>query len=323
MRKLIAKPTAPALVAPTPQPIMTSMQREIDMMHTKAFELGYFCVSAKEIQTNLAGKIAAHLKNRVGKVVYQSTAFSIDNFPLELARHVFAMASVSQTTPPGTTTWTVETQAQVQLVFGSIFEGFHDYCAGASKAIQTNSQPVARLLATILKGAEISHVQPAKGVPKLYFNLMYVLSDEAGELHLPKDNNRIEIAFSEADLHEIRAQVATDAALLGSKGVPLSAGWWRQLGNEEKALVAEALVQNFSAHTPAALVGKRRQAVNRYNVEAVLKVNSTGNWALVQWEGYHPSWEAWRIHGDPGTPLQTWEPVSHVRRTAAWCTFRS
>ena len=169
---------------------------------------------------------------------------------------------------------------------------------------------------------EISHVQLARGVQRLYLNISYALSDEAGELHLPEDNNRIEIAYSESDLSEIRAQVATDAALLGEKGLPLSAEWWRQVGNEEKALMAEALVQNFSANPPA-LAGKRRQAMNRYNVQVVLKVNSTGNWALVQWEGYHPSWEAWRIHGDLGTPLQTWEPVSHVRRTVAWCTFRS
>ena len=165
-------------------------------------------------------------------------------------------------------------------------------------------------------------MQLARGVQRLYFNFMYAISDQAGELHLPKDNNRIEIAFSQFDLHEIRAQVATDAALLGAKGLPLSAEWWRIVGNTEEALVAEALVQNFSTQPPAQS-GKRRQAKNRYNVEAVLNLNSTGNWALVRWEGYHPSWEAWRIHGDQGTPLQTWEPVSYVRRTAAWCTFQS
>jgi hypothetical protein len=68
--------------------------------------------------------------------------------------------------------------------------------------------------------------------------------------------------------------------------------------------------------------GKRRPAKDRYNVEEVLKVNSTGRWALVRWEGYHPSWEAWRIHGEVGTPLETWEPKSYVQRTAAWCTWR-
>jgi hypothetical protein len=270
---------------------------------------------------DLASKVAGHMKNRSGLVVYQSAAFSMESFPLELARQAFAMATVSQSTQPGTTTWSVETMAQVQLVFGSIFEDNHDSCAGASKAIQTKSQPVVRLLATIIKGAEISHVQLTRGVQRLYINFQYVLSDGTGELHLPKDNNRIEIAFSDTDLHEIRAQVATDAALLGMKGLQLSAEWWRQVGNEEEALVVEALVMNLSTQPPVQK-GKRRPAKDRYNVEEVLKVNSTGRWALVRWEGYHPSWEAWRIHGEVGTPLETWEPKSYVQRTAAWCTWR-
>ena len=33
---------------------------------------------------------------------------------------------------------------------------------------------------------------------------------------------------------------------------------------------------------------------------------------LVEWEGYDPSWEAWRIQGEPGTPLCTWELVVNI-----------
>ena len=321
MRKAILKPLALAPPAAKRRAIMTAQERKVEAMHRLAQELGYFCAPATTFMIDLASKVAGHMKNRSGLVVYQSAAFSMESFPLELARQAFAMATVSQSTQPGTTTWSVETMAQVQLVFGSIFEDNHDSCAGASKAIQTKSQPVVRLLATIIKGAEISHVQLARGVQRLYINFQYVLSDGTGELHLPKDNNRIEIAFSDTDLHEIRAQVATDAALLGMKGLQLSAEWWRQVGNEEEALVVEALVMNLSTQPPVQK-GKRRPAKDRYNVEEVLKVNSTGRWALVRWEGYHPSWEAWRIHGEVGTPLETWEPKSYVQRTAAWCTWR-
>ena len=42
------------------------------------------------------------MKNRSGLVVYQSAAFSMESFPLELARQAFAMATVSQSTQPGT-----------------------------------------------------------------------------------------------------------------------------------------------------------------------------------------------------------------------------
>ena len=42
-------------------------------------------------------------------------------------------------------------------------------------------------------------------------------------------------------------------------------------------------MQNLLTQPPV-VKGKRRQAKDRYDVEKVLKVNSTGNWALVQWE---------------------------------------
>ena len=41
-------------------------------------------------------------------------------------------------------------------------------------------------------------------------------------------------------------------------------------------------------------------------------------WYLVRWEGYRQEWEAWRIRGDVGSPLETWEPLSHVRGTEAF-----
>ena len=40
-------------------------------------------------------------------------------------------------------------------------------------------------------------------------------------------------------------------------------------------------------------------------------------WFLVQWKGYHPSWEPYRARGEPGTPVETWEPLTVMRRTEA------
>ena len=290
--------------------IVTSRERKIQAMHELAHELGFFCSPGTTYLVDLATRTAAHMKNRMGKVVYQAAAFSMESFPLELARQTFAMATVKQSTPQGTTTWTVDSMAQTQLVFGSIFEDYHDYCSGASKALQTASQPVIRVLATIIPGAEISHVVHARGVERLYMNFQYVLSDEDGELHLPKDNRRNEIAFSPGEIHEIRAQVATDAAHLGMAGMPLSAGWWRQVGNEEAACVAEATLHNLNLQPPPEK-GKRRQAADLYELETILQVK--GNWALVRWLGYHPSWEAWRIHGEVGSPVETWEQLRFLR----------
>ena len=51
-------------------------------------------------------------------------------------------------------------------------------------------EPVVRVLATIISGAEISHVKLARGVERLYTNLMYVLTDKAGTIHFPKRARR-------------------------------------------------------------------------------------------------------------------------------------
>ena len=155
----------------------------------------------------------------------------------------------------------------------------------------------------------------ARGVERLYVNLMYVLSDEDGELHPPKDPMRNEIALSPTEVSEIRAQVATDAARMGEMGLELSPGWWRQLGNEEAAMMAEALLVNVAGHLLPD-EGKRRQAADSYEIHSI--VEERGRWALVRWAGYHPSWEAWRISGAAGSPVETWEEVRKLKRTTAW-----
>ena len=38
---------------------------------------------------------------------------------------------------------------------------------------------------------------------------------------------------------------------------------------------------------------------------------------LVRWAGYHPAWEAWRIHGEIGSAVETWEPFRLVKDTEA------
>ena len=119
---------------------------------------------------------------------------------------------------------------------------------GVQATPQSPSEPVVRVVATIIEGAEISHVKLARSVERLYVNFMYVLTDEAGLVHYPKDAARNEIAMNLAQITAIRAQVATDAARMGEMGINLSAGWWRQLGNEQAAQMAEAMLANVNNH---------------------------------------------------------------------------
>lgn len=288
-------------------------------MHALALELGSFCLPSEQFLTILSTRIASSIVTRGGKFVYQTVALSIEGFPYELAMQTFALATMDFTTPPGTTTWRVETMGQVQSVFGSIFEDGPDYCSGASKAFKTASEPVIRVIGTIMPGAVISHVDHSRGVAKLFINLNYILSDEDGELHPPKDINRLELLLSPEEVSELRSQVATDAYFMGEKGLPLSASWWRQIANEEQALMAEALLHNLST-APAPAAGKRRRRADHYEVEQIMQEQR--GWFLVRWAGYHPSWEAWRITGEVGSPVETWEQERVVRRTEAMTAWR-
>ena len=40
-------------------------------------------------------------------------------------------------------------------------------------------------------------------------------------------------------------------------------------------------------------------------------------WVKVRWQGYHPSWEEWRIEVEVGSPLETWEPWKRMKTKEA------
>ena len=123
---------------------------------------------------------------------------------------------------------------------------------------------------------------------------------------------------------ELRQLALADATELGRAGAQLSPGWWRQLGEEQHVLVAEAHLANLEAmHAEAAAAGpdapkKRILSRDSYNVEAVLGLKRRG-WLRVAWEGYHPSWETWRKEGEVGVaPVITWERRKSLLKTEAY-----
>jgi hypothetical protein len=147
-----------------------------------------------------------------------------------------------------------------------------------------------------------------------YINFTFALVDENGELHPPKDENRIEIALTPQEVHEIRAQVLSDALAFSAMDLPLSAAWLRQLGDETKALTTEAMLHNLVT-APMPAPGMRKRRADTYEIEAI--VEEQRGWYLVRWAGYHPSWEAWRTSGVVGSPVETWEQRRVLKNTEA------
>ena len=73
----------------------------------------------------------------------------------------------------------------------------------------------------------------------------------------------------------------------------------------------------------------KRKLRARYEIDEI--VASAGAWGghrawyKVRWAGYHATWEQWRIEGEVGSPIVTWEPYRTVRCTEAlqeWTTAR-
>ena len=265
-----------------PQRKVSSWQRKVDLMHELALDLGYFCTSAVSYKVDLASTIASSIRPRSGTSVYQSVAISLPNVPLEFARQTFFFATQEPDIVLGTTTWNVPMMDQTSAVFGFIFQDASPSCTGASKAFKTPSEPVVRVIATILPGAIFSHVVNKRGMSKLYINFTYALVDETGEVHPPKDENRNEIALTPQEVHEIRAQVLSDAAAFSQSDTPLSAAWLRQLGDEEKAQITEAMVHNLTT-APAPPLGKRKPRADHYQIEAI--VEERRGWFLIRWAG--------------------------------------
>ena len=137
-------------------------------MHALALELGFFCTRTSTFKVDLVTRIASSLRNRSGSAVYQSAAISVPHFPLEFCFQTFAFATQGLPTTGGITTWTMWTMDQISQVFGSLFQGSGLSCSGASKALKSPSEAVVRVLATIMPGAQISHVTQKRGVDMLY-----------------------------------------------------------------------------------------------------------------------------------------------------------
>ena len=220
--------------------------------------------------------------------------------------------------------WGCDSAAEAASFFRSLLPLSGLQTAGATRAIQRASEPMIRVMATMMGGAEMRHVTARNGSEMLYINFLYVLTGEMGDLHPPKDPQRREIALSQEETTELRQTILTDVLALGQQGAKLSPGWWRQLGDESSARVTEAHLANLeamrTAAAAAALSGATMRVATRdtYEVRAILGVQRRG-WLRVAWEGYHPTWEEWRKEGEPGSqPVITWEPRKRMLRTDAY-----
>jgi hypothetical protein len=294
--------------------------RKEENLFALAASLGFCCQPTAMWAKELAHSLVTRMRARLGTEVYQTIAYSIPGFPLAVAR---SLLSAPTTETPTTVTWEATTPHALLSTLGEILTQSTHLTAGLTRALKTPSEAVIRVVATLMPLAEISHVKAGSaGLPRLYINLMYVLTDEAGEMHYPKDGRRREMAVSPAMEAELRTMVLANVRSMWEKGYSLSAGWLRQLGiAAETVMVAVSLEANEAAqsHVPGQRRSRRRR--EEFEVEAILE--QRGTQYKVLWAGYASSWEAYRIEGEIGTPLVTWEPRTNVKNSEAYQAWQA
>lgn len=302
------------------------MTREETQLMEMAHRLGYALTPVIKLRRELAQAIASRMINRTGENVYQSAAFSITNFPLSVLQELLPALLLTKDSN-GTKTWSLTSAAVVASYLGPLMQEMIGMCGGASRALKTASERWSRVLATIYD-LEISFTWTAK-VNQTHINFLYVLTDENGEMHKPKDANRVELLLAPGVETSIRQQVLSDAIVMNGLGYSLAAGWLTSMGETAKAAWVKTLQKNTLASAsalPALLPGekkarKKRKHEEYFEVEKILEERTTGRLTeyLVRWAGYEQEWEAMRMegHGQPGDPIDTWEPWLSVKDTEA------
>ena len=324
LRALVTRPTTTALA---PAPIVPKVDPKMIELYSMAAALGQACSSIEKLRKSVGDAIASRVRPREGKFIWQTATGSVQNLPREAALQIVPLTPRA---PGGHTRredWEATNMIEVVALVGPLFTKCTSYSAGATKALMTNSERVIWVVATVIPTAKIWWKE-WHGIDTLSWELQYVLADEDGELHKPKDGNKNEIAL-EPELEEtaVRSQILDDLQAMADSGAPLGPGFLRQLGRHEEAAMVEAQLHQQQQQSIESSK-KRRKTLKKttWDIDCILEEHPATSTSeptfLVRWEGYHPSWEVYRATSNPGEVVTTWEPLSALENNSALHTWR-
>lgn len=316
LRKLPAadyshKPPLEITEEPLEDPRMTELFR-------LATELGFQLTSHETLARELFLSMSKRLVPRIGDNVYQAASFMLEGYSLRTMEALLPTGRVD-----GSNTWSLKTTLALRLFLADRLVMLGNLSAGISRGQKSPSQAVIRVVATMIPPLHLSWWQPTMGRRgRVQIDFMYVLVQDTGELHAPKDNTRRELELTDFCIKEARVAALQDMLLLAQQGHPLSPNWWRQLGNQSKAQEMEARLHALTVAPALKQRRKRAPSTAMWDIEEIVaeRRQGRGREFLVQWAGYEQSWEAWREpdwEGEIGDPVQTWELHKTVHRTSA------
>lgn len=298
---------------------MEAHLEQVEELSQWAMSMGYTICPLQSIAHAIGRAIASRVRTREGNALYQTASFSISAISRQAALQLFTseLMQDNQTSRLAHATWVASTVQEVRKLVEPIMIKSGYVCAGATRALKTKSERWSRVVAHIIPHLRICHVATRD---QLQVDFQYILLDEAGEIHPPKDGNRIEMRLSPIVVSEARAQIRVDLLELVEKRlIHLSPKFLRQLGLQQEAMRLEAESSQLRLQHQAQGRGSR---VPCWEVSCIVDERGSNEHKeyLVQWAGYHPSWEVWRVNGpggEVGSPLLTWEPANALKQTVA------
>ena len=318
-------------VAGIPAGGIQTVDQEMAQLQALAAKLGQTVRPESESLAELGGEIAVRMTPRVGDNVFQMPAPILHCFPRELLVKLLPGDSMQPETL--SQDWMLDTVTLLSASMPQVLSVSGYVCAGLTKVLRVQSEPVIRMVAVLMPNMQIQHVC-ARGTSRTYINFAYALVSQHGEFTWPKTKDRREVAVHPETERELREHVLSDMLALGNRGEPLSPGWWRQLGNEVKAQEVEEMLANpiarrrpqpRAASAPrlkkAKAVKQLRATKESYEIDCILaeqKVYTKEKKIyLVRWCGYDPTWEGARASGNIGEAVETWEPLYILQGTQA------
>ena len=336
---------------PTPatQPLaVTSMTKskrakKITELINSAISLGLMVTPMDEALTELGRAFAARLARRSSeRTVYQTCSLTM-KMVSKAAVETWLPANLITTSSPTLMMWETETVHDVLEMAGPLLRASAYDCAGLTKSFKSESEKVIRLIACVLPGLDATWTATSATTGTLKSTYQYVLIDEDGEMHKPKDGKRIEMELDPDEEEDMREQALVDVRQLYDRTAKLSPGFLRRLGKEEEAAVLEAKLMNNpmgdaegeggSSSTALPVQGSqksKRKDKAHFEIDCIVGERpgsrKTMPMYLVRWvnTNYHESWEVYRMDGSAaGSPLETWEPEDALRATQALKDWRS
>ncbi|KAL1528356.1 hypothetical protein AB1Y20_009709 [Prymnesium parvum] len=155
---------------------LSSEETDLGRLMILASTLNYSLVPKDALLLELGQGVAKRMVKRRGDDVYQMLAFNLPYFPRELLKETFPASSVIEESQKRLC-WVLQTPAEMASLTPLLGRS-SSCCAGLTKAFQSASERVIRVVAKLMPPFEIMHEVSANGVERCYLNGMYLLATE-------------------------------------------------------------------------------------------------------------------------------------------------